>query len=459
MKDKGIYWKQDPEYPKNTRKKIWKAVAYLGTGKVYSEKKGRMVTKVYNTTSPVFHSESEAVTWKKEKEAAKEPGVAETKTPTTILHFSEEHQKYWDKYSPKWTESQRNANASYGRRLCAYFTDKDPRKIQTIEIEDFFDWCREPHGEKFPWTLGNNTLTKVKSYLRRMVEQWEKEPQRYGGIDSSTVRKAKVGKVTQYESEIWTIGQINEALEYVLKNEKDYSRIALIGIGAIAGLRRGELAGLRWGDIDYDKHIIDLQRQRVQHNTSEETLPFLKKGDPNAKGREGRRLRYVALPEPLAEILKLVYQQQTLLAGKKPLKTDYVYRVAPSIVNKYNQNPRKLSSDFSSLQDRMNKVREKQNKQPLPHIRLHDLRHSNISAMLNGGVDVISVAANSGHISDDVKKLETLKTYWSPDANRDNVLNFWKKAITVKIETPESLKIQKLITSSNRKNLRSDEIF
>lgn len=456
--ESGIYWKQDPEFPKNPRKKIWKAVAYCGTGKVYSEKKGRMVTKVYNTTSETFRSEAEAKKWKQSKEAAKTPGVAESKTPTHILHFDKEHERYVEKYSPKWTESSRNANSSYGKRLVAYFGSVDPRDIQTIEIENFFDWCREAH-EAFPQSLGNNTLTKVKSYMRRMFEQWEKEPARYGGIRSEIVRKATIGKVTKYEAEIWTKEQVNEALQYALQSEKDISRAVLIGLGCIAGLRRGELAGLQWRDIDYEKHIIDLQRQRVQHNVGEETLNYLKKGDPNARSREGRRLRYVAMPEPLEKLLKLAYQQQTILAGKKPKKTDFVYRIAPCVINGYEQNPRKLSSDFSGLQDRMAKVRELAKKEPLPHLRLHDMRHSNISCMLNDKINVISVAANSGHISNDIKDLETLKTYWTPDADRSDILDYWQKVITIPIETPESLQLQRLITSSNRKNLRSDEIF
>lgn len=458
-KGNGIYWKQDPAYPKNSRKKLWKATAYLGTIEVYSEKKGRMITRANNTTSKTFHTEDEALNWQKEMTGDKVAGEAKAVNPASVMHFDEEYQRYWDEYSPRWEVSARNSGQSYGRRLVAYFGKKDPRKIETIDIERFYEWCRQPH-EKFPQALDNNTLVKVKSYLRKMFEQWQKEPSRYGKrLSAYTVIQAKVGPVDEFEGEVWSVEQLNEAFDYVLKTEKDLSRLVLLGLGGICGMRRGEIAGLQWGDIYYDKHLIDLQRQRLQHNDGEMTVGYLKKGKPNGRSRESRKLRYVAIPESLEQILKLAYQQQTVLAGKKPTKTDYVYRIAPCVLNNYNQNPRKLSTDWSSLQARMNATRAKQEKEELPYLRLHDLRHTSISAMLNHGVDIIAVAANSGHVPKELKNLETLKTYWHMDADRSQVENFWNEAITVKIETPESNELNALITKSNRPNLRSDEIF
>jgi integrase len=76
----------------------------------------------------------------------------------------------------------------------------------------------------------------------------------------------------------------------------------------------------------------------------------------------------------------------------------FVYHIKPAMVNGYLDNPRKIDSAWDQMQVRMNKVRVKQGKEPLKRLRLHDLRHSNISALLNGGIPVVFVAANSGHV-------------------------------------------------------------
>ena len=66
---------------------------------------------------------------------------------------------------------------------------------------------------------------------------------------------------------------------------------------------------------------MDVQRQRTQRNHGFEIFDWLKKGDPDGVTRAERKQRYVAMPEKLAEILRLVYRQQTYYMGRKPTAT------------------------------------------------------------------------------------------------------------------------------------------
>lgn len=230
-----------------------------------------------------------------------------------------------------------------------------------MDVMDFFEWCRYPH-EKFPQPLGNKTIQKIQGYMGQIWRWWKLDSSKYGEIDPQVIRDADHGKISKFVSEVWTVDELQEALEYALNNESDYSRICLIGLAGLAGLRRGELAGLQWGDILWDKKLLDVQRQRTQRNQGYEIFEWLKKGDPEGKTRAERKQRYAAMPDKLAEILRLVYRQQTYYLGRKPEMQDFVYHIKPAMVNGYLDNPRKIDSAWDQMQVRMNKVRVKQGK-------------------------------------------------------------------------------------------------
>ena len=82
----------------------------------------------------------------------------------------------------------------------------------------------------------------------------------------------------------------------------------------------------------------------------------------------------------------------------------------------------------------MNVVRKKVGLEPIPHVRLHDLRHTFISLCLNGGVNQFQVAANCGHEFDSKGNTTTIATYWHDDGNRDEIIAFIDKTITTKLK-------------------------
>ena len=373
------------------------------------------------------------------------------------LYFCDCYQEYFDFHTTVWTAQTLERNTSYGKRLVAYFSDTDPRKISSMDVMDFFEWCRYPH-EKFPQPLGNKPIQKIQGYMGQIWRWWKQDSSKYGEIDPQVIRDADHGKISKFVSEVWTVDELQEALEYALNNESDYSRICLIGLAGLAGLRRGELAGLQWGDILWDKKLLDVQRQRTQRNQGYEIFEWLKKGDPEGKTRAERKQRYAAMPDKLAEILRLVYRQQTYYLGRKPEMQDFVYHIKPAMVNGYLDNPRKIDSAWDQMQVRMNKVRVKQGKEPLKRLRLHDLRHSNISALLNDGIPVVFVAANSGHVFKELNEITTTKVYWHDNDNREEILSYWNKNLTVEIRTPDQNVFMRPNLLTNRRNLRSDEM-
>ncbi len=70
------------------------------------------------------------------------------------------------------------------------------------------------------------------------------------------------------------------------------------------GLRRGELLGLRWADVDFDQHLIHIRNQRVRVNGTTYDRP--------PKSEAGRR--DLAISPPLEEALRALRKQQRQLS-------------------------------------------------------------------------------------------------------------------------------------------------
>lgn len=138
-----------------------------------------------------------------------------------------------------------------------------------------------------------------------------------------------------------------------------------IALAAFAGLRRGELAGLQLGDVDFLRRIVSVNRQ-VQRGAGG-------RGDvrPPKHGSE----RDVYVPEDLVTLLSTVtpYAGGWLLPGKD----------GPP-------GPHMLDNWWSAAVKAAGITRA---------IRLHDLRHFYASGLIAAGCDVVTVQRAMGHTS------------------------------------------------------------
>ena len=144
------------------------------------------------------------------------------------------------------------------------------------------------------------------------------------------------------------------------------------------GLRRGELCGLRWEDVDLDGGSLRLNRTRVVvDGKAVESTP---------KTAAGRRT--VSLDGSLVALLRSHRTRQATerLAGG-PAYGVGGWLFADELGQPYH--PESLSAWFES------KVSDLE----LPRIRLHDMRHTAASLMLASGVPVKVVSEMLGHAS------------------------------------------------------------
>lgn len=340
--------------------------------------------------------------------------------------FKDALKDYNETYKKEWSLSYATMKHNQEKRMIYYFGDKDVRKISTLDIEAFFKWCQEEHEkEGFPNALCNNSIGKYKTHMSDIWVFMKKNKLKYG-VTENVITDAKIGKIEKYEAITLLPEQIKYYLWYVTHCEKDYSTFALFAIPALVGVRRGELCGLQWGDIDFENEIIDIQRQREEIN-SKIVVSVPKMGDPNGKTRFEKRQRYAALPEVTKNLLLEIKKQQEEILERPVASDEYVYRTKENLVRSSLPRPGKVSIRWKELQERCNKVRENKELEPFPIVRLHDLRHSFISMCLNGGVNPLQVSANVGHSNGDRHLSTTIKTYWHDNQDRAEIKNFIDK--------------------------------
>jgi len=160
-----------------------------------------------------------------------------------------------------------------------------------------------------------------------------------------------------YEPTILTEEQYSTLLDKL----KGHRMEAVILLAGMCGLRRGELLGLSWNDIDLDAGVL-----HVRNNVVPTSVGTITK-EPKSK----TSIRDVAIPSIIIPRLK-----QLRGIGKLYVK-----------LNGEDYNPGSVSRLFKDfLTDNS-----------LPRIRLHDLRHFNGTMMLKHGVTEREASARLGH--------------------------------------------------------------
>lgn len=181
----------------------------------------------------------------------------------------------------------------------------------------------------------------------------------------------KVPRVRR-EMDTYTADEIRQVL-----TQADKSRNGHLWYLALTGLRRGEVAGLRWSDIDLDAASMTIENNRVSAGAG-------RVSEGLTKTRSGRRT--LPLDQGLVDVLRRASAQQAserLSHGAAYTHTGYV------AVNEIGApyNPDTITRMW------LKHIR----KAGVRVIRLHDARHSCGTAMHLRGVPLATIARWLGH--------------------------------------------------------------
>jgi len=190
------------------------------------------------------------------------------------------------------------------------------------------------------------------------------------------------------EMQTWTGAQLRRFLDHV-----EGDRLAgAWWLLANTGMRRGEVLGLRWADVDLDGGLLRITRTLITTDVQRKGSPGMAWGTPKtAKGR-----RTVALDPTTVAALRqhrARQLQERLALGEGYADEDLV--VAGPAGSPLH--PKAISYYFTRESKRAE----------LPRIRLHDLRHTHATLALRAGVHARVVQERLGHANVSI----TLDTY------------------------------------------------
>ncbi|WP_242590248.1 hypothetical protein IGL98_003325 [Enterococcus sp. DIV0840] len=242
--------------------------------------------------------------------------------------------------------------------LLFYFNKKRLNKINSADIQEFIEYLENLQ-------LSSGYIRNIFHILKICFREAEKK----GYINQNpcigvTLPKTKIKPVRSL-----TIKE-QRKLELVAFQSKSCSPIIL---ALYSGMRIGEISGLKWDDIDFDKEIIHVERTvyRISKTTDEKKKTQLIEGSP--KTESSRRII------PLSQNLK-----KYLLAKKKERSCDYVVAEKGKVTE-----PRLINYRFKRLLRIAG----------LENVHFHSLRHTFATRCLENGADIASLSHLLGHTS------------------------------------------------------------
>ena len=208
---------------------------------------------------------------------------------------------------------------------------------------------------------------------------------RWGLLERSPAAQASPPTMERNEPDAPTPEEIKLLIERA--EEEDPELAALLFVAATTGCRRGELCGLRWSDVDFEKGVLLVRR-------SVSDLP----GRVEIRSTKTGHIRKMALDSATLSVLELLRERGGARSAALGVTLDpdaYLWTSSPDGMSPLR--PGGVTSRFIALRNDLG----------LTHIRLHHLRHFAATVMLAGGVDVRTVAGRLGHS----RPTLTLQTY------------------------------------------------
>ena len=190
-------------------------------------------------------------------------------------------------------------------------------------------------------------------------------------LPSNPIKKIQLPKDKKKEMSVWDVPEIKAFLT-VAKKDRLYIAFHL---AITTGMRRGEILGIRWKDIDFDRGVL-----YVRQTLSKDGKQFL----VGAKTESG--VRSIKLSnESLTTLVthKVSISKDKLKSGPNYLDHDLVVCTSKGTP----VNPNNLKRSYCKL------LKEAE----VPEIRFHDLRHTHATMLLAQGISAKVISERLGH--------------------------------------------------------------
>ncbi|MCM3316143.1 site-specific integrase [Rummeliibacillus stabekisii] len=335
----------------------WSFTAYLGVDPRTGKKKQKTVSG--------FKTKKEAQLAAAKIEESVSTGEYKTLEKMTFSDFALK----WEKLNKENFKSTTYSTyiGIIKNRLVPYFNNMYITDIRTIDIQSYY-------VELLEESLSTRYIRLIHNVLRRLFRDMIK----WGLISKNVMGGVEPPKIQKKSYNVLDFAQAMQLLDYMKSNSKQY---IFFSLAIWTGMRRGEMLGLRWQDIDFDKKEIYVQQQ----------LAWTQEGFIFQSTKTIGSSRTIPIPDQLIKELKdynLAQKKLRLQLGDA--FKDYDLVVATSTGNYFMG--RNLLYQLERACEELN----------LPKMTIHELRHTHATIMLQLGEHPKIVSERLGHKSIDI---------------------------------------------------------
>ena len=219
---------------------------------------------------------------------------------------------------------------------------------------------------KINTALSAKTVSDIAGVLNRAF----KDAVRWDLIATNPISSAKKPPRRTKEMSAWTPEELNRFIN-VSSTDRFF---AVWHLAATSGMRRGELLGLTWDDIDFEKSKVTIRKTRIRAGNA--TI------DETPKSRKSQRT-FAIDKQTLAVLKKWKARQGSERLALGTLLNEHIVTEADGTL----PNPNTFSRRFKALCKTSG----------LRVIRLHDMRHSYVVAARRAGADLKTISERIGH--------------------------------------------------------------
>ena len=283
-------------------------------------------------------------------------------------------------------------------------------KLTPINIRKYLDVARQ----KVKPTTAHNHYAVLNAALKDAVTE-------YKLIASNPCDFVPAPRKNKPKSGSYTVEQVQRILD-LMQNTEIYICVLL---GALCGLRRGEMTGLRWQDVDlgakraYIRHSLDRMPIEYAKNLppASEHIPIwqsvktdsattvLALGPTKTEESENS----IVLPDCVVIELERIRKEQAwdkenfgeaykdlgfICAWEdgSPFDPDFIYKKFHKVLKQYNKQLAVAREEAESQGSAGKEIPD-----DLPLLRIHDLRHTAATMMLNANIDIKIVSRTLRH--------------------------------------------------------------
>ncbi len=278
--------------------------------------------------------------------------------------------EWMDKWLDEYMIFKIKANTLDGYRAIVehqikrFLGDKQLAYLTTTDIQKFYNKIRKEGRVKphplLGYALSDSVVRKIHMTLHEALEAAVKE--RF--IVRNPTNGTTIPKKSYGEKQVLGDSQLDRFMEAIRKEPYWYD---FFYVEIMTGLRRGEICGLKWTDIDFTAGTMSIRRSvgRIRYG-----------GIAIGETKTNAGTRKIIMPPSVAELLK---------TKKDNAINEWIFPhyMKPS-------DPLHPDTAYNKLKTILKRVE-------LPLIRFHDLRHTFATHATQGGVDAKTLAGILGH--------------------------------------------------------------